>query len=443
MPDCPAATNLIAEVNDHDVILTWTAPAGNPTGYDISVNGTFLANVTVTTYTHTSVPDGMHTYAVKALFNEDCHPVTVSKRIAVGPCGEYVVGTGANTTYQFPVNTFYNYSYTQQIYTASEIDVPGAIYSISFQYIHGTPQTKTNQTIYLGNTTRTAFTGTSNWVPLSELDLVFTGTITYNNTNEWLTIELSEPFPYTGDNLVVAFLNNHGAYTTSSNNTFRMHDNATNRTLHAYNDYTGAINPASPPTASGMASTRNNIMFNICSSDIQCDGVTNLNATVVSPNHIHVTWTPIQTGRTWEVEFKKAGDANFITRPAVSVPEDNITGVSADTEYLIRVRYNCRANLSSDWDSVSVNTSHINILDISDIQIFPNPTTGKLQVTSDKLQVTNVEVLDVLGRVQNYSSLVTPHSSAITLDISHLSAGVYFVRIETNEGAVIRKIVKE
>jgi hypothetical protein len=71
------------------------------------------------------------------------------------------------------------------------------------------------------------------------------------------------------------------------------------------------------------------------------------------------------------------------------------------------------------------------------ITVFPNPTTGLLQVTSDKLQVTSVEEFDVMGKC--HSSLVTCHSSLVTIDISHLPAGVYFLKIDNN----IVKVVKQ
>jgi hypothetical protein len=74
------------------------------------------------------------------------------------------------------------------------------------------------------------------------------------------------------------------------------------------------------------------------------------------------------------------------------------------------------------------------------ITVFPNPTTGKLQVTSYELQVTGVEIYDVYGRKHSYA-LTVLHSYCL-LDISHLTAGVYFIRIETVEGVIMNKVIK-
>jgi hypothetical protein len=84
------------------------------------------------------------------------------------------------------------------------------------------------------------------------------------------------------------------------------------------------------------------------------------------------------------------------------------------------------------------------VTSIEDIQseksigIYPNPTTGELQVTSYELQVTSIEVFDVYGRKQKAES-----RRQNVLDISHLQAGIYFVKISTEQGEIIKKIVKQ
>ena len=82
--NCDAITNLYVTSTDNTVNLTWTAAAGSPTGYKIDYDGTALTTVTATSYTHNSVPDGLHTYTVTALFSESCIPLGVTKTIIVG-----------------------------------------------------------------------------------------------------------------------------------------------------------------------------------------------------------------------------------------------------------------------------------------------------------------------------------------------------------------------
>jgi hypothetical protein len=87
-------------------------------------------------------------------------------------------------------------------------------------------------------------------------------------------------------------------------------------------------------------------------------------------------------------------------------------------------------------DAKKPNSIHNNNI-MPEVIIFPNPTTGELQITNYELQITNVEVFDVYGRKQKAES-----RKQNMLDISHLPAGIYFVKIITEAGEVVKKIIK-
>ena len=75
------------------------------------------------------------------------------------------------------------------------------------------------------------------------------------------------------------------------------------------------------------------------------------------------------------------------------------------------------------------------------ISVTPNPTTGELRVESGALRVESVDVFDVFGR--NVSRLTSHISHPLSIDLSHLPSGIYFVRITTETGTVVRKVVKQ
>jgi hypothetical protein len=267
---CDAISGLNANVvNNNNVALTWTAAPGSPTGYQVIFNGTTLTTVTTTSYTHNNVPTGAHNYCVKALYTGDCIPQSVCTSVTVyeyfGDCIGKEIAGGTTGTYEIPLNTFYKFSYVQEIIDASLIGDPGIITQIAFNFIKTSAITRTNQTIYLAHTNKTEFTGTSDWIPISEFTQVFTGTINYNNANAWFNIELNEPFEYTGGNLVIAYLNNHGAY-EDSNPTFYMHTTTGYKTISYRKDDSpaGPLNPATPPTANERRQNRSNIRFVVC-----------------------------------------------------------------------------------------------------------------------------------------------------------------------------------
>jgi len=73
------------------------------------------------------------------------------------------------------------------------------------------------------------------------------------------------------------------------------------------------------------------------------------------------------------------------------------------------------------------------------VKIYPNPTIGRLKIESGKLRVRSVAIYDVFGKIQKIE--IWKMENAI--DISHLLAGVYFVKISTEAGEVTKKVLKE
>jgi len=76
-------------------------------------------------------------------------------------------------------------------------------------------------------------------------------------------------------------------------------------------------------------------------------------------------------------------------------------------------------------------------------KVYPNPTTGELQITNDELRITSVEVFDVYGRKQN----VEFRSYGLTLlrsyGLSHFPTGIYILAIHTPTGVFYEKIIKQ
>jgi hypothetical protein len=73
------------------------------------------------------------------------------------------------------------------------------------------------------------------------------------------------------------------------------------------------------------------------------------------------------------------------------------------------------------------------------VRIYPSPTPGVLKIESGELRIENVFIYDVLGKIQKIEGC----KSENTIDISHLSAGMYFVKIRTEAGEAVRKVLKE
>jgi len=72
----------------------------------------------------------------------------------------------------------------------------------------------------------------------------------------------------------------------------------------------------------------------------------------------------------------------------------------------------------------------------STVKIYPNPVSTTFSVTSSD-PITSVELYDTLGRkIQNFKG-------NSTFNIEKLERGVYFVKVQTNKGSSVEKIIKK
>ena len=89
--------------------------------------------------------------------------------------------------------------------------------------------------------------------------------------------------------------------------------------------------------------------------------------------------------------------------------------------------YNCTSTLSIEEEQVNF-----------ELSIFPNPSEGKITITTDE-EVTGIEIVDLNGKVLR--SRTGLKLNTITEDISDLNSGVYFIKVKTKKGNQIKKII--
>jgi hypothetical protein len=73
------------------------------------------------------------------------------------------------------------------------------------------------------------------------------------------------------------------------------------------------------------------------------------------------------------------------------------------------------------------------------ISVFPNPTNGNVNINS-KFNIKTIELYDIQGRILE---TVIENSNESIIDVSTRQNGIYFLKITTDEGSKVEKIVKE
>ncbi|MDO4804752.1 MAG: hypothetical protein Q4A32_08025, partial [Lachnospiraceae bacterium] len=140
--------------------------------------------------------------------------------IPVGDMSGIYVGdpaSGSSSPY-LPEFSYYNYSMTQQIYLADEIECSGTISSLTFYKMKGVGVGRTRTVeFYLRHTDKESFDEKTDWVPMTADDLVYEGNLVIpagnGRENGRVTVQLDKPFEYNGtDNLLLCCYDKTGTY---------------------------------------------------------------------------------------------------------------------------------------------------------------------------------------------------------------------------------------
>jgi len=75
-------------------------------------------------------------------------------------------------------------------------------------------------------------------------------------------------------------------------------------------------------------------------------------------------------------------------------------------------------------------------------KLYPNPSTGTLNIQSSNLnEAVELAIYNLQGQ-ELVSEHKTPENGTISVDVSGLSTGVYFIKITSGEITVVKKVVK-
>lgn len=171
-------------------------------------------------------------------------------------------------------------------------------------------------------------------------------------------------------------------------------------------------------------------------------GVTVSNVTMTSA---HVSWTPSDNGVSWKVEY---GYEGFQRGDAIaSYVVDNATYIDFDTlepgvNYNVFVAAICGPGMSSVW--VGTDPFHTpagaGITATDDgtgFMVYPNPASTFVNVKLDADDPeARIAIIDQQGR-----TVATSTGPVAVIDVSQLSAGIYFVRLSGTSYSSVKKLV--
>ena len=343
----PAApTNLVATAIDHKSIsLTWTAGDENALKYNIYQGGVNIDSTTETSYTVEGLTaETNYCFTVEAVrgvnvseshSNEACATTSEAPAIQDIEVGDRDGGTN----YYFPTAFYYNYSLTQQIYTASELGFgAGKIWGISFYGQVSSTRTRTID-VYIRNIDETKFSSITDWKSISLEDKVYSGSFT--NKVGWVDIAFDKEFEYEGGNILICIDDNTESYT--SNTPYYMNTASSDdiKALRLTDDYTNYDPFNIPNSSTGTSNSNNYIKFTV---EVSTDPS-------IEVNHASLDFGTVRAGGDFWTEketpsFDVEVTAKNTTIKSVSIDDDFFTSdkdlatAAGQTEFNFTVSYN-------------------------------------------------------------------------------------------------------
>ncbi len=261
---------------------------------------------------------------------------------------------------RLPVDSYYNYSYSQQIYTSTEIGASGTI-TINAVTLWLARDEKiaefTTFDIYMLEVDKEAFASYSDWETMTDANKVYSGTLTVSNRAfqdapnqgfEAYTFELDAPFLYNGNrNLLIAFNGATSKRSGLAGKTFSV--DSTPRTIRAYSDDL-AFDPANPPSWGARPLSRNVIKFNFVANPT-------LTVSSITYQSAKLSWSG---GEKYQVQYKKADAENWTTISDYSsiVTSKTLSSLLENTTYVARARSKDANGNVSGWTTLQFTTSY-------------------------------------------------------------------------------------
>ena len=183
-----------------------------------------------------------------------------------------------------------------------------------------------------------------------------------------------------------------------------------------------------------------------------CSFPTTLSIIDSTENSVHFQWSQIINADGYEITYQSA-DLNFSDIIYVTENELIIEDLSICGTYSMHIKTMCENGASSIYSPVfefapmcrsAISEEENSNLDWS---IFPNPTTDnfRLSISDNTIQDAEITVLAANGKlISIQNKYFSSDENSLTINsLQTQSAGVYFIKIQSDKGIEILKIVKQ
>ncbi len=167
-----------------------------------------------------------------------------------------------------------------------------------------------------------------------------------------------------------------------------------------------------------------------------CSAPSNTNVLAVFPTSAQVNWEAQSGALNYTVQYRLQLGGSYVTVGTVTTASATITGLQPGVSYVWRVKANC-SPYGSDIQfstpfSMQGGSANRNIAGnaVTDLQVWPNPAANAVEI---RIPATGAQmfILNSTGQVVSHETLTDLQS---TVNVSNLTNGLYFVRLQYDNG---------
>ena len=174
-----------------------------------------------------------------------------------------------------------------------------------------------------------------------------------------------------------------------------------------------------------------------------CNTPTGLTVGNITENSATVTWTAGGSENAWNVQYKLQS-TNQWQEATVQTTSYNMTWLTANSTYDVRVKAICAANNESDFVTTTFTTASVGIDNITlanSISLMPNPADNHIELTvNSNVEVKEAVVYNAFGQMIQTVQLTENHAR---IDLSNMAAGMYFVRANGEGVTSTKKFIRK
>lgn len=187
--------------------------------------------------------------------------------------------------------------------------------------------------------------------------------------------------------------------------------------------------------------------FTTSNLPIACAIPTGLTSNNITNNSADVSWTPYVTADTFLIRYSVNGTTNYLWKkiPGTGGNGTTLLGLSPNTTYQWQVRSVCNANPLSSYSAPATFGTLLRVrkpeVALNELSVYPNPASDKVSVkfNFNESKTSTLEVFDLSGRMVYSESIATEvGENIVELDLSSLSSGTYFLKLENEMARIIK-----